>query len=156
MGAITAANLKLYQCATWAEDNSHGGDISATEIAATGDQLIFDDISDAQRISGVTEYRKIYLKNLNADTASFKCWINQNYPSTTEVISIALAQSTSDTQAAAAAYTYYSPTSIGHANVLDCGSLAQNGYKGIWIKRVVSAGGNGYQVDTMILEFGTY
>jgi hypothetical protein len=155
MGTITAANMKLYQCATWAEGASHGGDISATEITTT-DQAIFDDVTDAQRISGVTEYRKVYFKNANADTISIKCWISTAYTATNETITIALAQSTSDTQTAASAYTYYSPDSIAHANVLDCGSLAQNASKGVWIKRVVSAGGNGYAVDTMALGFGMY
>lgn len=156
MGEVTAANFKMYQCATWAEGSSHGGDISATEIASSGDQIIFDDVSDAQRISGVTEYRKVFFKNLNADSVNLKCWINQNYSAANETISIALAQSNSDTQSAASAYTYYTPTSIGHANVLDLGALAQNGYKGIWIKRVVSAGGNGYAVDTMAIGIGMY
>ena len=156
MGAILASNFKLYQCTTWAEGTSHGGDIGATEIASSGDQIIFDDVTDAQRQSGVTEYRKVFFKNLNADTVSIKAWINQQYSASNETISIALAQSTSDTQAAAAAYTYYTPDSISHASVLDCGSLAQNAYKGVWIKRVVSAGGNGYAVDTMALGFGMY
>jgi len=156
MGEILASNFKLFQCATWAEGSSHGGDISATEIASSGDQIIFDDVTDAQRQSGVTEYRKVYFKNLNADTVSIKSWINQQYSATNETISIALAVSTSDTQSAASAYTYYTPTAITDGTALDCGALAQNAYKGVWIKRVVSAGGNGYAVDTMALGFGMY
>ena len=156
MGAILASNFKLYQCATWAEGTTHGGDIGATEIASSGDQIIFDDVTDAQRVSGVTEYRKVFFKNLNADSVSIKAWINQQYTATNEKITVALAQSVSDTQSAAAAYTYVSPTTISHADVLDCGALAQNGYKGVWIKRVVTAGGNGYAVDTMALGFGMY
>jgi hypothetical protein len=156
MGTITEANLKLYQCATWAEGSSHGGDISATEIASSGDKIIFDDVSDAQRQAGVTEYRKVYFKNLNTDSVNIKCWIATQYTATNETISIALAQSTSDTQSAASGYTYVTPTAIDHADVLDCGTLAQNAYKGVWIKRVVSASGNGYAVDTMALGFGMY
>lgn len=156
MGEILATNFKLYQCATWAEGTSHGGDISATEIASSGDKIIFDDVTDDQRISGVTEYRKVYLKNLNTSTVSIKAWISQQYAASNEQISIALAQSASDVQSAASAYTYYAPDSISHADALDCGSLAQNAYKGIWIKRVVTAGGNGYAVDTMALGFGMY
>lgn len=156
MGEILASNFKLYQCATWAEGTSHGGDISATEIASSGDKTIFDDVTDDQRISGVTEYRKVYLKNLNTSTVSIKAWISQQYAASNEKISIALAQSTSDVQSAASSYTYYSPDSISHADALDCGSLAQDAYKGIWIKRVVTAGGNGYAVDTMALGFGMY
>lgn len=156
MGEILASNFKLFQCTTWAEGTTHGGDIGATEIAASGDQTIFDDVTDAQRISGVTEYRKVYFKNLNADTVNIKCWISQAYAASNETISIALAASTSDTQAAASGYTYYTPTSINDANVLICGALSQNAYKGVWIKRVVTAGGNGYAVDTMALGFGMY
>jgi hypothetical protein len=156
MGEILASNFKLYRCTTWAEGATHGGDISATEIASSGDQVIFDDITDAQRVSGVTEYRKVFFKNLNADTVSIKAWISQQYSASNEQISIALAQSNSDTQSAAAAYTYYTPLAITDGTALDCGSLAQNGYKGIWIKRVVTAGGNGYAVDTMALGFGMY
>ena len=132
------------------------GYFRANEIAATGDQIIFDDVTDAQRQSGVTEYRKVFFKNLNADSISIKCWIAQQYSAPNETISIALAQSNSDTQTAASGYTYYTPDSIGHASALDLGSLAQNGYKGVWIKRVVSAGGNGYAVDTMSLGYGMY
>jgi hypothetical protein len=156
MGEILASNFKLYQCATWAEGTSHGGDISATEIASSGDQIIFDDVTDAQRQSGVTEYRKVYFKNLNADSVNIKAWISQAYSASNETISIALAVSTADVQSAASAYTYYTPNSIVHANALDCGALAQNAYKGVWIKRVVTAGGNGYAVDTMALGFGMY
>jgi hypothetical protein len=154
MGVIDPANLKMYQCATWAEGASHGGAISATEIAATGDQVIFDDVTDAQRVSGVTEYRKVFIKNLNADTTPLKICINANYSAANETISIALEQSGSDVQSAATAYTYTTPSTV--ATGLDLGSLAQNASKGVWIKRVVSAGGNGYQVDTMILQIGTY
>lgn len=156
MGEILASNFKLFQCAVWAEGSTHGGDIAATEIASSGDQIIFDDVTDAQRISGVTEYRKVYFKNLNADSVSIKFWINQNYAATNETISIVAAASNADVQTAATAYTYVVPTSIGHANVVDLGAIAQNGYKGVWIKRVVSAGGNGYAVDTMALGFGMY
>lgn len=156
MGVILASNLKLYQCTVWAEGASHGGAITATEITSSGDQIIFDDVTDAQRQSGVTEYRKVYFKNLNADTVSIKAWINQPYSATNETISVALAVSTSDVQTDAAAYTYYTPTAITDGTVLDCGALAQNASKGVWIKRVVSAGGNGYAVDTMALGYGTY
>lgn len=162
MGEILATNFKLYQCATWAEGTSHGGAISATEIAASGDQIIFDDVTDAQRISGVTEYRKVYFKNLNADTVSIKAWINTQYTASNESIRIALVKNTADTWADAANTGTYAeadwknPTSIDHADALDCGSLAQNASKGVWIRRIVTAGGNGYAVDTMALGFGMY
>jgi hypothetical protein len=157
MGEITAANMKMYQCTTWTEGATHGGAINTSvEIASSGDQIIFDDVTDAQRISGVTEYRKIYFRNENADSINIKCWINTAYAAANEVISIVKAVSTSDVQTDADDYTYVTPNAIGHADVLDLGALAQNASAGVWIKRVVSAGGNGYAVDTMALGFGMY
>ena len=95
MTEITAANLKLYQCATWTEGSTHGGDINTSaEIASSGDQVIFDNVSNAERVAGDTEYRKVYFRNENATTASFKCWINTQYAGA-EAISIALLRSLS-------------------------------------------------------------
>jgi hypothetical protein len=163
MGVITTSNFKCYQCATWTEGSTHGGDINTNnEIATSGDQIIFDDVTDAQRQAGVTEYRKIYFKNLNADSVSIKCWIQTAYSATNESISIALAKTTSDTQADASNTGTYlvgdwkTPSSISDGTALDLGTLSQNAYKGVWIKRVVSAGGNGYASDTMALGFGMY
>jgi len=156
MAAINPDNFKLYQCAIWTEGSSHGGDISATEISASGIQNIFDNVTDQERQNGDTEYRKVYFKNLNADTVSIKNWIETAYSAPNETISISLAVSTSDTQASATGYTYYTPNSISHANVLDLGSLAQNAYKGIWIKRVITAAGYGWKSDTFTLGFGMY
>ncbi|WP_305064618.1 hypothetical protein [Methanococcoides sp.] len=67
--AIDPALIKWYQCLTWTEGSTHGGDIdTGNEITSGADQNIFDDVSNAQRIAGVTEYRKIFIRNEYADT----------------------------------------------------------------------------------------
>lgn len=147
-----ASNTSLTLASSYA--GTAGASKTGHKIATN--ENIFDNITDDQRISGVTEYRKVYFKNLNADSVSIKCWISQAFSASNEHLSIALAVSTSDTQSAASAYTYYTPDSISHANVLDCGALAQNAYKGVWLKRIVDANGNGYAIDTMALGFGMY
>lgn len=154
--AVTAANFKIYKSAVWDDTATNGGAITATEIASSGDQVIFDDVSDAERSSGDTEYKKIFFKNLSPnDTVSIKCWIETPYTATNETISI-VAGIGSDAQTAASAYTFVTPTNIGHANVLVLGVLAADATASIWIKRVVSASGNGITADTFALKFGMY
>jgi len=156
MAEIIAANLKLYQCATWTEGDTHGGAIdTGNEIASSGDQVIFDDVTDDERAAGDTEYRKVFFRNENPDSVNIKCWIETNYSASNQTISI-VEGTASDVQTDADDYTYVTPTSIDHADVLDLGALAQNESASVWIKRVVSAGGNGYSADSFELKFGMY
>lgn len=155
--AITAANFKLYKCATWDEGDTHGGAINTSTgvLAESGDQVIFDDVSDAERTAGDTEYRKVFFRNENAETVNIKCWISTQYTATNQSVSI-VAGTTDDIQTAADDYTYVTPNAIDHADALDLGSLAQNASKAIWIKRIVTAGGNGITGDSFALTFGMY
>lgn len=154
---VTAANFKLYQCTTWTEGETHGGAINTSTgvLADSGDQVIFDDVSDAERTAGDTEYRKVFFRNENAETVSIKCWISTPYTATNQTISI-VGGTASDVQTDADDYTYVTPNAIGHADVIDCGSLAQNAAKAIWVKRIVTAGGNGITGDSFALTFGMY
>lgn len=225
--AIQASLIKWYQCATWNEGDSHGGDIdTGNEITSGVDQNIFDDVTNDERVAGDTDYRKIYIRNENADSwNSVKCWISQFTDSADDEISVLNAgtkstagnvvqctgtatftngsptvttsvdlsdelavgemiyNSTDDTESAAVAIASISGTTItlasnyggtggatkninvagidqvaggdwkspnakGHADVLDFGTLAQNEYAGIWIRRVVNAAADGYTDNT--------
>lgn len=53
--------------------------------------------------------------------------------------------------ASANTFTYVQPDASDHADVLSLGSLAQNGSCGIWIKRIVDAGGSGYKDDVFTI-----
>jgi hypothetical protein len=155
--AVTAANFKLYQCTTWTEGSTHGGAINTSTgvLADSGDQVIFDDVTNAERLSGDTEYRKVFFRNENTETVSIKCWISTAYTATNQAVSI-VAGTAEDVQTDADDYTYVTPTAIDHEDVIDCGSLAQNDSKAIWIKRVVTEGGNGITGDSFALTFGMY
>ena len=147
MATIDPDLIKWYRCQTWEEGSTHGGDIDLnSEITTATDKNVFDDVEDAERQAGDTEYRKIYIRNENAETwPGVKLWIKTNTPAANDSIAIALAVTNDDTQQDAEGYTFYTPTSKDDADVLDIGDLAQNEYKGIWIKRVVSpADGDGY------------
>jgi hypothetical protein len=156
MGAILASNFKMYRCTTWTEGDTHGGVINTSaEIASSGDQVIFDDVTDDQRISGIPgEYRKVFIRNENADSVNLKIWIEANYSATNESISIALGTDAGVQSVEGVGATYATPANIGTG--LDIGALAQNASKAVWIKRVVTATGNGYVADTFQLKIGMY
>lgn len=226
---VKASLIKFFKCATWAEGVAHGGGIGAVEISSGLINNIFDDISDAERVAGDTDYRKIYVKNTNADTwAAVKAWVDLFTESEDDEISILLGgtkstestptavagtatfaastavvgaassflaelapgekvyNSTDDAEADAveiasieddthltllSAYAgtagaaknitaagidecnFVSPDSKSHSDVLSCGSLAQNEYAAIWIKRVVTANAAGKENNEFKLKF---
>lgn len=224
-------NIKVFQCAFWNEGNDHGGDIDlANEISLSKiEENIFDDVTDAERVAGDTDYRKIFIRNENAETwAAIKAWISQFTLSTDDEISVLLGgtkskastpialtgtvtfaattaivgagtafltelavgekiyNATDDAESAAKAIasieddthltlsvayagtvgagktanvagidqsTFVSPNSKSHADVLSLGDLAQDVYKGIWIKRVVNPASSGYDNNQFALKF---
>lgn len=226
---VKASLIKFYQCAVWAEGVAHGGAIGAVEIASGALNNIFDDISDAERVAGDTDYRKVYVKNTNAETwAAVKAWISQFTDSEDDEIAILRGgiKSTESTAAALAgtatfaastavvgaatsflselapgekvynstddaesdgveiasieddthltllsAYAgtagaakninttgidachFVSPSAKTHSDVLSCGSLAQNEYAAIWLKRVVNANAAGKANNEFKLKF---
>jgi hypothetical protein len=116
--AITAANLKFYKCATWTEGATHGGAIdTGSEITSGVSQNIFDNVTDAERTTGVTMYRKIYLRNENADAYNnVKAWIQTNTPDAQTAVTILAGGLTStqgnDTAVATLTFTFAASTSV--------------------------------------------
>lgn len=151
--AILAASIKWYQCTVWAEGDSHGGDIDVgNEITSGADQNIFDDVSNAERVAGDTEYRKIYIRNENADTwNAVKAWIDTFTAAANDEITIKLGTNAGVKSVEGVAAGYVSPDSKGHGDVLSIGNLAQNAYASIWIKRIVSAADDGYTANSFKL-----
>ena len=88
--AVDAANIKFYQCATWAEGDTHGGDIDLNNQIVSGtDQNVFDDVTNEERAAGDSEYRKIFIRNENADTwLAVKAWISAFTPADNDEVSI--------------------------------------------------------------------
>jgi len=156
--ALLAENIKFYQPQTWAEGDTHGGDINtAAEIPASGLNNVFDNVSDAERQAGDTDYRKIYIRNENdQDWTNVKAWIEQFTPATNDEIWITASGTNSDTTADASSYTFVQPSDISDANVQDLGTLAASGgYHHLWLKRVVDAGGAGYTNNSFIIKFAS-
>ena len=115
--AITAANLKFYQSTTWSDAAGNGGDISASEITSASSQNIFPNITDAERTSGVTKYKKIFLKNLNTDAYNnVHAWIYANTPDTQTAVTIVAGGKVStqgtDTAVGTLTFTFAASTSV--------------------------------------------
>lgn len=153
--AITIANIKFYQCTTWSEGASHGGVIdTGSEITSGADENIFDDVDNSERSAGDTEYRKIYVRNENAETwEAIKAWIDTFTAASNDEITIKTGTSAGVQSVEGVAGGYVSPSSKGHGDVLSVGDLVQDASKAIWIKRVVSASGDGYTDNTFKLAF---
>lgn len=89
--------IKMYECTTWTEGATHGGAIdTGDEITSGVSENIFDNVTDAERISGDTEYRKVFIRNENADDYGIpKIWIETQTPATNDAVSILQAGSKS-------------------------------------------------------------
>lgn len=151
--AISATLIKYFQCVVWTEGASHGGAIdTANEIITSTDQNIFDDVSDSERVAGDINYRKIYVRNENVDTwNAVKSWISQFTLATNDEIEVKLGTSSGIQSGEGVAAGYVSPDSKSHVDVLDVGDLVQDASQAIWIKRTVTAAGDGYSGNTFEL-----
>jgi len=98
MGIISSANLKWYQCTTWAQGATHGGGIGTTVVPSSGVNNQFPNVTDDQRVAGLVDYRKIYFRNENASGyTNAKAWIAANTPALNDEISILLGGTKSQT-----------------------------------------------------------
>lgn len=65
--SILQAELKLYKAAQNSDTaGSNGGVASYNEIVTSVNNNLLPDVSQAQRVAGVTQFRKAFFKNLNA------------------------------------------------------------------------------------------
>ena len=156
--AVDSDNLNFYECLTWTEGATHGGDINlANKITTDTFENIFDSVTDSERIAGDIDYRKIYIRNDNVgdnpDWNQVRCWISQFTSSTDDEISITAQGTDADTQATASAYIYYQPDAIDHGDVLNLGNLVSLDYHHIWIKRIVAVASSKYPSNSFILGF---
>jgi len=153
-GVIGPDNIKYYKCASWAEGDTHGGDIDKDSPLASGE--IFDDITDQEREQGDTDYRKIYIANeALCPWPGTKAWIVQNTPAPNDQIYISASGTNSDTVAQASGYEFVQPSGPNDPNVCDIGEIPAQGYHHLWIKRVVdNPAMEGYKNKTFQIKIG--
>lgn len=88
-GGTTGATVQGY-AETWEQSPGHGGAIDTTSaIASGGPNATFPDVTNAQRIAGLTDYRKIWFRNENVDDyTTVTAWIQANTAAANDTISI--------------------------------------------------------------------
>lgn len=137
---------------------STGGAMSSVEVTPS---TLFDVVSSAEALAGDIEYRCIYVTNVGTTTASLvKLWLLANTPSATTTIDIALdgaglnaeAETESDESTAPTGETFSAPSSSGAG--LDIGTLEEDDYIAVWLRRTVDAATAGAASDTFTLRVG--
>lgn len=159
--------IKVYQCLTWSEGDTHGGGISAVEIVDGVLENVFDNVQSDEKPS--TEFRKIYFKNENdQEWPDVLVWISQFTLFSEDEIWICVDQATfTDTQAEASSYTYYQPdskshTDCKHPNVYNDAGELQNSLGNVpagccfpvWLKRVVNDTDLGFTDNSAKIKCG--
>lgn len=117
-------------------------------ITTNVDNNVFDDVSGAESSAGDTEYRGIYVKNNHGSLTwqNVVVWVDSDTTSADDEIDIALADEAVNTtmetianeSTAPSGPTFSHPTTKGTG--LSIGNIPAGQFKGIWIKRVVTAG----------------
>jgi hypothetical protein len=149
---VTASNYKFYQATSWVYASTGGGTIN-TSATITSGQLsnTFPTVTNAERISGTTLYRKIFFKNEDSVTfPSAKCFISASCSSTYTQLWLATGTA-GDFQSAATAYTYVQPYAVGDASALTFGDMATGSSTGIWLKLTVASNSAGYDANTFTI-----
>jgi hypothetical protein len=112
---------------------------------------LFDDVSSAEAAAGDIEYRGIYVKNNHGSITYEDCrvYISTDSANASDVIDIALADeavtTTIETIAnegtAPVGPTFTHPTTYAGGLALNSTTgLAAAGYKGVWVRRTITAG----------------
>ena len=123
---------------------------------------LFDDIGSAEAIAGDTEFRCIYVQNINEALTllSARIWIYQNTPSTGTTMQLGAALQGVDGEASTIADESTAPspavtfaeTCVGYSTGIYISDLVVNGFHGIWLKRIATAGVVVISDDNFILK----
>jgi hypothetical protein len=139
---------------------SLGGVKSSNAMSSTIDAL-FDAVTAAQAVSGLTEYRCIYLHNANAADlmTAARVWLSANTPLAGTTIDIgvgssalnATEQTTANETDAPTGVTFSAPSTA--ATGLALGNIPFGQHRAIWLRRTVTAGSGSSANDTFTVDF---
>ena len=77
--SIAASDISFYKAASNNDTASNGGRISTTEVTDGSLNNLFPNVSSANRVAGITRYRKMFLRNQNTGDLSLysgEVWIS--------------------------------------------------------------------------------
>lgn len=149
--SVTASDIKFYHSGGASNNQGTadlGGAISAVEIPSGTANNLWDDVTNAERVAGDTEYRCIYIKNTSAG-GTWKTpvvWIDSQETKGTAAIALdsaavgaTAASSSADENTAPASPAVNWGTLTSKAAGTAIADIGPGGYKAIWIKRQVTA-----------------
>lgn len=128
---------------------------------------LFDDVSSAEALAGDTEYRGVYIKNNHGSLtlSDARVYISANSANTSDIIDLALADEAVNTTietianegTAPVGPTFSHPANFsGGLQLNSTTGLTAGSYKGIWVKRTITAGAaSGTINDNTITVEGT-
>lgn len=148
-----------------------GGAISTAGGGVIDDAVkndILDDVLSVESAAGDTEYRGIYIKNNHGSLtlAAARIYISVQTPSADSAIAIALADEAIDTtieiianeNTAPSGPTFSAPADYASGLQLNGATgLPPGSYKGVWLRRVISAGAAPVSLDafTVVVQGDT-
>lgn len=141
--------MRLSGGASNADPNaSLGGAMSSTAVTSGAANNLFDNVSGAESSAGDTEYRGFYWRNGHGSLTleGAVTWIDSQVSPAGSVFAIGLAAEAvnvtmatiADESTAPASVTFTTP--LTKATGLSIGNIPATQFKGVWIRRVVSAG----------------
>ncbi len=161
MSVIESTDLKIYLSGGGANTDpnaSLGGAISSTELVDDNLHNLFAKVSASEADSGSTKYRGIYVKNENGDGLTLNdavAFIESQTTSGDTSIEVGVAAEAIDAEMATIANEDTAPTTadgytstIGADNGKAIGNVDDDSYRGIWIKRIVSASASAFGNDS--------
>jgi len=162
MAVITSSELKWYYSGGSANSDpaaSLGGAKSSVEVSEALNGL-FDDVTGAEAAAGDTEYRCVYVQNTSTNANGLmnaRVFIKTQPPGDDSLqigLDLAGKNAAADTVADEStapdpAVTFSAPSD--YAGGLSLGTLAQNDYYAIWVKRTVPASAAAYANDAFKL-----
>jgi hypothetical protein len=140
---------------------SLGDQVATTVITDATLNNLFDDVSGAESASGTTEYRCMFILNNHATLTLENATIAvQSETGAGTAITIAtdnignVAKGSASAQAATIANETTAPSGVSAfgAGPLTIGNLAAGQVRGIWLKRIVSAGASASNPDSVVLR----
>ena len=152
---ILGTEIKYYR-----STNDLGGAITASEITSNQVNNLWDDIDGLGSANGETNYRCLYVRNINTSLTlqSAVVYLLSNSSVTGVSIEVGLGtspingteQSVPNENTAPAGVIF--STAEDFANALSIGDIPSDSFKAIWLKRVVVAGVNPFTNDSPTLR----
>jgi hypothetical protein len=162
MPIITADfSARLSGGASNSDGNAALGGVKSSNAMSGSIDGLFDAVTAAQAVAGLTEYRCIYLHNANgADTmTAARVWLSANTPLVGTTIDIGVGSSAINATEQTTATEIAAPTSVSFsapstaATGLALGNIPAGQHRAVWLRRTITAGAGSSANDTFAIDF---